>query len=172
MGPQGSGKSTQGKIISKRYGLCYISSGDLARKIASQDTTDGKGFKAALDKGDMVDDVILASYLKQKIASSECQNGYVLDGYPRRLSQIEAYEPDVEKVFYIWISDEESLSRLLSRARADDTPALIKERLRLYYERTEPVVKYYEQRGKLVRINGQRNIEEVTRELVSHLERA
>lgn len=170
IGPQGSGKSTQGKIISERYDLCYISSGDLAREIASQDTTDGKRFKASLDKGEMVDDVILARYIKQKIASSECQNGYILDGYPRRLSQIEAYEPDIDKVFYVWISDEESFSRLLSRDREDDTSELIKKRLQVYHLETEPVLGYYQRLGKLIRVNGDGTIKQVTGRIINALQ--
>lgn len=169
MGPQGSGKSVQGRMLAEKYHLCYISSGDLAREIASLNSEIGRKFKSSLDKGEMVDDKVLANFLRTKISSKICQNGYILDGYPRRFSQIEAYEPDVDKVVFIKINDQTAINRLVRRGRLDDTPKLIRKRLKLYHERTQPMIDYYKEQGKLIEVDGSQEINKVTQVIESYL---
>lgn len=171
MGPQGSGKSVQAKILSRKYGLCQISSGDLAREKAQEKSEIGRKFKEALDKGEMVDDAILGSIIREKIASGECQEGFVMDGYPRRMSQIEFFDPKPDFVFYLEVSEAESINRLVTRGRADDTPQLILQRLKLYQQRTKPVIDYYQNMGKLIKIDGEQAIDSVTAEVSKYLKK-
>lgn len=169
IGPQGSGKTTQAKILADKFNLCHISSGDLARQIASQETEIGRQFKQSLDRGEMVDDSVLAHLIKAKIDSRECIHGFVMDGYPRRMSQVQAFDPKPDYVFYIDVSDKTSWHRLKGRGREDDTPELLAIRLKLYHERTKPVIDYYQNFGKLVMVNGENTIDQITTQILSQL---
>ncbi len=160
MGPVGSGKTTQADILSKKLGLPHIQTGEIYRKIATEDSSTGKKIKMILDAGDLIDDEntfeIIDKHLK------EITGGFVIDGFPRTLVQAQREVFYVDKVFYIKISDEEALKRLLLRKREDDTPEIIAERLKVYHEETEPILDYYRNQGKLVEIDGSGTIEEVT----------
>lgn len=169
IGPQGSGKTIQAAVLARKFDICHISSGDLARKKAQEDSEEGRAFKAALDQGEMVDDTVVARLVMEIVEGKACKNGFVLDGYPRRISQIEAYDPKADRVFYLKISDETGWKRMEGRRRSDDTPQLMRKRLELYHQRTKPVIDYYKNLGILVEINGEESITEVTQNIISHL---
>lgn len=153
-GPQGSGKTTQAKILAEKLGVCFISTGDLMRELSAEDTEEGKLVKSSLEKGALVDDQIAADALRREIESDRCRQGFVSDGFPRHLGQLEYFDPQFDKVIYLDVPDEEVIKRLLARGRADDTLPLILERLSIYHGQTEPVLNLYESQGKLVRIDG------------------
>ena len=168
-GPQGSGKTTQAKMLVENLGLCLVKTGDLVREKAKEDSEEGKALAHSLDTGVLSDDRVVAELVKKELKREECKEGFVIDGYPRRMSQLEEYDPEYDKVFYLELSDEVAVKRMLERGRDDDTPELIKERLQIFREETEKVVKYYEEKGILIRIDGEKGVDEVHQEIMKHL---
>jgi adenylate kinase len=159
MGPVGSGKTTQAEILSKKLGLPHIQTGEIYRKIATENSDIGKKIKTILDAGDLIDDETTFEVIDKHL--KEIPGGFVIDGFPRTLIQAKKEIFGVDKVFYIKISDEEALKRLLLRKRDDDTPEVIVERLKVYHQETEPILDYFRNQGKLVEIDGNGTVEEV-----------
>lgn len=151
-GPQGSGKTTQAKFLAQKYGLTFISAGKLLRELARSGSEEGERIRQQMEEGGFVDDKVAARLVSEGI-DKDSKNGFILDGFPRRFSQLEYFNPDFDKVIYLEVPDKEVSGRMLQRGRADDTPEAIEERLRLYHEETEPVLNYYEKQGKLIRVN-------------------
>lgn len=173
MGPQGSGKTTQAKILAASLGVVEISAGEVSRQIASEDTVEGKRVKEEMNKGNLVPDNILANRLKQILKSEEISKGFVLDGWPRNKEQLDFLESflssvnkKIDKVFFIKLPDEIGIERIIGRIktehRTDDTSEAIKKRLLIYHQQTEPILKFYRRQGKLVEIDGSGTIEEVS----------
>ncbi len=180
IGPQGSGKSTQGKLLERKFQIPYISTGDIFRTIALQDTDEGKRIKQILDAGELVDDKTTVGLIRQRIGVSDSQNGFILrsktvperregfilDGYPRNLEQAkEVADLNFDKAFYLKIPREIVLERLLKRGRKDDTEDLIKKRLDLYYLQTQPLLDYYKNQGILVEVDGTGDIQTIQDEI-------
>ena len=151
-GPQGSGKTTQAKFIAQKYGLHFISAGKLLRELAQSGSEEGERIRQQMEEGEFADDKVAARLVKEEI-EKDSQNGFVLDGFPRRFSQLEYFNPDFDQVIYLDVPDGEVVDRMLGRGRADDTPEAIGERLRLYHSNTEPVLDYYDRQGKLIKVN-------------------
>lgn len=174
LGPQGSGKGTQAKMICEKYNLLHIDLGSELRKVEKEDSDMGRRVKALIDAGDMVPDEIsfhIFERLVDKAKESESLNGFVADGFPRTEPQLkEAYQvTSFEAAILIEVTEEESVNRLLKRAeiehRPDDTEDAIRHRLKLYHEDTEPLITDYSEKGILLRINGEQSIEEVFAEI-------
>lgn len=153
IGPQGSGKSTQGKLLAQFLGLQYISTGDIFREMTGE-------IKQILDQGKLVDDQTTSKIVEERL-KEENINGFVLDGYPRTLDQIKLFDPAFDKVIYLDLSDGEATKRLLIRKRNDDTEELIAERLRNYHLQTDPILDYFRQKGILLEIEGLGSIDEI-----------
>jgi len=162
IGPQGSGKSTQGKLLATYLQIPYISTGDIFRQIAQDD----KRIRQILEAGELVDDATTIELVKKRLAESDCRKGFILDGYPRNLEQAKKI-PDLnfDKVIYINIPDEVVLERLLKRGRADDTEQSIKTRLNLYREKTAALLDYYQNQGLLMESDGRGNIQTIQDEI-------
>ncbi len=166
IGPQGSGKSTQGKLLEEKLQIPYISTGDIFRSIATQDTDEGRRIKQILSSGELVDDKTTVDLIKKRIQSEDSQNGFILDGYPRTLEQAnQAVDLNFDKAFYLKIPKSVVLNRLLKRGRVDDTEELINKRLDLYYQETQPLLDYYRNQGILVEINGEGDIQTIQDEI-------
>jgi len=161
MGPQGSGKSTQAKLLAEKLALPHLQTGDLFRKIAVGEDALAKRIKQTLDEGKLVPDKEYNQILGNEIVKPEYRNGFVIDGSPRTLAQASSLPFEPDKVFYLNVSDEENINRLSKRGRADDTPELINKRLGLYHEQTEPVLEYYRQKNILQEVDGERSIEAI-----------
>ncbi len=114
VGPQGSGKGTQAKRIAKRFGFCHISSGDLLREVTGDLKLEVDKF---MNKGDLVPDELIVRILKERLKKVDCKKGFILDGFPRNVSQVKelAKITDIDKVVEISISDEESIKRISGR---------------------------------------------------------
>lgn len=151
-GPQGSGKTTQAKFLAQKYGLTFISAGKLLRELARSGSEEGARISQQMEEGEFVDDKVAARLVKDEI-DKDSKNGFILDGFPRRFSQLEYFNPGFDQVIYLDVPDREVVDRMLARGRADDTPEAIGERLRLYHSATEPVLDYYARQGKLLRVN-------------------
>ncbi len=207
IGPQGSGKGTQAKLLVKKFKLAHIEVGRILRDIAKTKTPLGRQVAGIINKGRMVPCRLIGKVVKEKIKSLPSGKGIVFDGTPRRLAEIKPLEKalaqsgrELTSVFYIPISEEETVRRLSKRRacrkcgksfilgrdifartkkcpvcggeifqRKDDKPTAIKQRLKLYHRKTEPVVKYYRPKGKLITVNGGQSIEKVFKEIVSCL---
>lgn len=170
IGPQGSGKSTQGKILAENLGVPYVSTGDIFRQIASQDSEEGKNIKQIIESGNLVDDKTTAELVKNRIEQEDCSKGFILDGYPRNLEQVSLVPAlNFDKVLYINVLEQEVVERLLKRGRIDDTEEGVKRRLNLYREQTQPLLDFYKSKDILVEVNGKGDIQTVQDEIKKSL---
>lgn len=165
IGPQGVGKSTQGKLLQEFLQVPYISSGDVMRQKATEETLTGHQIKNLLESGQLVNDELTADFIKTRVDQPDCQNGFVMDGYPRTINQINLFDPDFTEVIYLTASDEIVRQRLLSRNRVDDTPESITQRLEIYHQLTEPIVDYYKGKQILHLVDGTGTIEEIQKQI-------
>ena len=182
LGPQGSGKGTQGKKISQTYGLPHIATGDELRKMKELLTPTGRMIKEVMDSGALVEDDLLIRMIRDRLDRGDTLPGFVLDGFPRTLVQAEALDElltelgrSIDIVFEFQVPDRQQLiDRLTKRAaaenRADDTPEAIQMRLETYDRETAPLVEYYRTtRGNVVGIHAERSIDEVFHEIEQSL---
>jgi len=169
IGAPGAGKGTQATLISERFGIAHISSGDLLRMHVQENTTIGRAAKEYLARGDLVPDSIVMDMLRKPVVAASRAGGYVLDGFPRTVEQAKAaYETAselgvaVEVAIFLDVPTEELTRRLLARGRGkDDTPEVIEHRLRVFEAMTRPMLDYYAQREELITVNGARPAPEV-----------
>jgi adenylate kinase len=181
LGPQGSGKGTQGRLISAEYGVPHIATGDMLRAAVAEGSELGRQAEPLLIAGQLVPDEIMIGIIRERLAQEDARLGFVLDGIPRTARQAEELDAMLDEigrplriVFELQLSEGVSLERLRLRAeqegRTDDTPEAIRTRLRLYREQTEPLVEYYRARGILVGIDAGRSVEEIFAEIQKALE--
>lgn len=165
IGPQGSGKSTQGKLLSEFLKIPVISTGDIFRELAPVNEM----IRGILEKGQLIDNWTTSQVVRERVKKSDCNNGFILDGYPRNLDQARLFDPGFDKVIYLKLSDQQAIKRLLGRGREDDTKELIAERLRIYHEQTDPLSDYYKDKRLLREIDGVGTIEEVQQRIRNRL---
>lgn len=168
LGPQGSGKGTQANRLAEKLGIPALSMGQLLRDETATGSELGKEIeKICLGDRPLVPDYMALDVLKKRLVQDDCQNGYIIDGYPRTIEQKKLFDEydQPTALLVIDVPREVSLERLSKRAelegRKDDTPELIERRLALYHEETEPVIAEYRALGLLHEINGDGTIEEV-----------
>lgn len=165
IGPQGSGKSTQGKLLAEFLSLSYLSTGDIFRSKSGEDSEEGKKIKEILESGKLVDNKTTSEIVKEKLSDKLFGSGFVMDGYPRNFEQMTTFDPDFDIVFYLKVPEEILLERLTSRGRVDDTPESIKVRLDNYFQQTEPLISCFKQKGILKEIDGMGSVDEIHRNL-------
>lgn len=166
LGCQGSGKSTQAKMLADHLGLSYIDMGQTFRDKAAEGSDIGRKVKASLEAGILVEDNIAIKTLKDELSKEKYAKGYVLDGYPRNDSQLNGLESNIDIVFYIKVADKVAINRLMLRKREDDTEQLLTKRLNIYHEKTEPLLESFRQNGILTEINGEQPIEDVNTDVL------
>jgi adenylate kinase len=173
MGPPGAGKGTQAKVIAERLSVPAISTGDIFRTNVSQQTELGVEAKRYMDAGDYVPDEITNAMVRDRIAEPDAVEGFLLDGYPRTVSQVEELDAmlaengkQLDAVVVLTVDKDEVVGRLLRRAghegRADDTEEVMRHRQEVYEQQTSPLLKVYDERGLLIQIDGMGPVEEVT----------
>lgn len=183
IGPPGSGKGTQAHRISKRLGIVEISTGDMFRTHLADRTSLGAEAQKYLDAGDLVPDHLTTAMVRERLQQPDTKDGFLLDGYPRTLSQLEDLDGVLEEsgstldaVLEITADDDEIVRRLLLRAqaegRSDDTEVVIRHRLQLYRKETEPVISRCAERGLLVRVDGTADVDHVTADALKGIETA
>lgn len=183
LGPPGAGKGTQAARISQRLGIPAISTGDIFRANVAGATPLGVQAKAYMDKGEYVPDSVTNAMVKDRISQEDAAQGFLLDGYPRTEAQVHELDKmlaaaglKLDVVLEITADAEVVVQRLLKRAteqnRADDTEPVIRRRLEVYAEQTEPLAALYQNKGLLVRVDGIGEIDEVTERIMAALAQA
>jgi len=168
-GAPGSGKSTQAQKLAEKLNLPHLATGDLFRNLEDDNSELGQRIGNVFRKGLLVADDDVVAVVGRKIVDSKYSRGVVLDGFQRTLPQVENSPIKFDKAIYLNISDETAVKRLASRGRVDETPEVIRERLKVYHLQTEPVLNYYRQRGNLVEINGEPTEPEIFNEIIQKL---
>ena len=200
LGAPGSGKGTQASYIAKKYNLAHISTGDIFRQNMADQTPLGIKVKEVMEGGNLCPDDLTIEIVMDRLSKPDCQNGYLLDGFPRNLVQAKALNEFMapDKVIDIEVDLKQIEHRLVGRrtcsqckgsfhldfigntdtcpdcggklvTRKDDNPETIHERLSVYASQTKPLESYYEDQGKLLRIDGSKTVEQVFEQIVKVL---
>ena len=175
VGIQGSGKSTQGNLLSEKLGVPYLSTGHIFRELAKEHTPLGRYIKETMTSGYLIPDKKTNEIVSEYLGRPEYEKGYIMDGYPRTLAQAKAFKNGIDKVVYLEVSDKEALWRLSYRngengeKREDDTLSAIRKRIELFHKFTEPVLDHYRKSRKLVTINGEDPIEKIHKEIMKQI---
>ncbi|WP_433757268.1 adenylate kinase [Nocardia sp. CA-135398] len=166
LGPPGAGKGTQADLLSDKLGVPHISTGDLFRTNISAQTPLGREAQKYIDAGDLVPSDVTNRMVEARVAEPDAANGFVLDGYPRTVDQADALEKilaDMDKkldaVLCFVVPEETVVARMMARGRNDDNEDVIRNRLRVYREETEPLLEHYD--GLVVSVDGVGEIDEV-----------
>jgi adenylate kinase len=198
LGSPGSGKGTQAQFITEKYGIPQISTGDMLRAAVREGTSLGIEAKKVMEAGALVSDSIILGLIKERIAQSDCANGFLLDGFPRTIAQAEGLDAmgvAIDTVIEIVVPDEEIVKRIAGRRvhvpsgrtyhvefnppkadclddvtgealiqRNDDKEEIVRKRLSVYHEQTQPLVGYYsaKERVKFQSIEGMGTVDEIT----------
>ena len=168
IGIQGSGKSTQGNLLSEKLGVPYLSTGHIFRELAKEHTTLGRYIKETMNAGYLIPDEKTLEIVNEYLSRPEYEKGYILDGFPRTTIQAENFKNGLDRVIYIKVSDQEALHRLSFRndaSREDETEQALKKRIELFHKFTEPVISYYKEHGLLLEVDGEREIDTIHQEI-------
>src|SRR2546425_606120 len=162
LGHPGVGKGTQARAIVNHIGIPQISTGDMLREAIANKTTYGCEAKEKMDAGELVSDAIVNGIVAERIKRDDCKKGFILDGYPRNVSQAETFREQVKNGDHLC-----DLCGTKLIHRSDDREDLIRERFRTYREETYPLVEFYQKLGAYHQVDGMRPIEDVTEEILS-----
>ena len=206
LGMPGAGKGTQAEIIHREQGIANLSTGAMMRELSRAETDLGKKVQEYLSTGKLVPDDIIIQMLVERISQSDCENGFLLDGFPRNLDQAKALDEakvEINLILFLKVSEKEIIERMSGRRvhlpsgrsyhiahnppkvegkddltgetliqREDDHPDVIKKRLEVYYDETEPLLSFYRQKDiSFYEIDASKTLEEVTediRKVISH----
>lgn len=180
VGPPGAGKGTQAERIVEKLGVPAISTGDIFRANVSNETELGVLAKSYMDKGEYVPDSVTNEMVESRLAEDDAANGFLLDGYPRTVAQVEALDGILEKlgvaldaVILLDVESEAIVQRLLQRGkeqgRSDDNEETIRRRIDVYGEQTTPLIDIYDKRGLVKRVDGMKDIDAVTADILAVL---
>ncbi len=197
LGPQGSGKGTQAELLARRHHVPHVSTGDIFRAHLKRQTKLGKKIARLLATGTLVPDAVVMAVVRDRLNRTDCKDGFVLDGFPRTIQQarfLSTLYDDAYLVVALELSDREAVIRLSGRrmapdgtiyhvkykpapkalrarliVREDDRPVVVKKRLRQYRTLTAPLIRWYEKRGMLVRIDGALSIPVVAKNVARQL---
>jgi len=172
LGPPGSGKGTQAKLLSERLRVPAISTGDILRAAVRDRTPLGLQAHGVMEKGELVSDALIVALIRDRIAQKDARGGFILDGFPRTLEQGRALEAllaesgeSLTAAVNFTVPEAALVERMAGRAkaesRADDRPETVRERLRVYREKTEPLIGFYADRGLLAEVDGVGSVDEV-----------
>jgi adenylate kinase len=183
LGPPGAGKGTQAKRVAAERDLAHVATGDMLRAAIAEASELGRRVQEVVDRGDLVSDELMVELIRDRLLRPDTDRGFVLDGFPRTLAQAEALDALLREigrglsiVLELQLPEDVAVERLLGRARAegrsDDTPDVIRNRLRVYREQSLPVSEYYRTRGILVGVPAERSIDAVYADVERALDQA
>ncbi|MEV6273948.1 adenylate kinase [Nocardia sp. NPDC051832] len=166
LGPPGAGKGTQADLLSDKLGVPHISTGDLFRANISQQTALGREAQKYMDAGDLVPSDVTNRMVEARVNEPDAANGFILDGYPRTVDQADALEKilgdmnsKLDAVLCFVVAEDTVVERMLARGRGDDNEGVIRNRLRVYREETEPLLTHYD--GLVVSVDGVGEVDDV-----------
>jgi adenylate kinase len=173
IGPPGAGKGTQAALLAKRFGIPAISTGDIFRENVAGKTELGVEAKGYMDRGEYVPDDLTNALVRDRLSKPDCQDGFLLDGYPRTIDQVHELDDILREngtkldiVLQLTADTEEIVSRLANRAleqgRTDDTPEVIRTRQAVYEEQTAPLIDVYASRSLVAKVDGLGEVKTVT----------
>ena len=176
-GRQGAGKGTQCVRLAAHYGIPHISTGDMLREAVAEGTELGLKAKALMDAGDLVPDDVMEGIVVERLAKPDAATGWLLDGYPRTLGQVEAMQRNLGDEFVdlavnLDVPVDVVTERMVARGRADDTEEGIRRRLELYEQQTAPVLAWFDTRDRLVEVDGVGTEDDVFERLVKVIDSA
>ena len=181
MGPPGAGKGTQAQRVAEHYEIPAISTGDIFRAMKTSDTPLARQLRAIMDSGGLISDEITNAIVAERLTESDCAAGFLLDGYPRTLQQVDSLDDflassgqSLDAVISLLADVDEVVDRLLKRAeiegRSDDTADTIRRRQAIFAQETEPLLGVYRDRGLLLEVDGLGAIEDVSARLFAALD--
>jgi adenylate kinase len=181
LGPPGAGKGTQAVKLAEHFACADVATGDIFRANVAEGTGLGRAAQEYMDRGDLVPDELVIAMVMDRLAESDCDGGFVLDGFPRTVNQAEALDrrlgelaQPLEAALSFDVNEEELLRRLAGRAaaqhRADDVEQTIRYRLEVFAIKTRPLIDYYAHRGLLINLDAIGPIEVVTKRILAALE--
>lgn len=178
LGPPGAGKGTQAARIAEHLDIPAISTGDIFRANIRDETALGLQVKEILASGGYVSDEVTNAIVADRLAQDDCADGFLLDGYPRTLAQVEALDGMLEgrsldRVLELTVDEDAVVGRLIKRAetegRSDDSEEVIRERMAIYHRETKPLSDTYRDRGLLVAVDGLGEVDAVTQRILAAL---
>ncbi|CRH62041.1 adenylate kinase [Chlamydia trachomatis] len=181
LGPPGAGKGTQATRIAEKLSIPAISTGEIFRTNMSEGTEIGLQAKAFIDRGEFVPDSVTNAMVKARLSAPDTANGFLLDGYPRNVEQAHVLADmcaeigfKLDLVLEIQVDEDEVVTRMMKRAqeqhRTDDTEPVMRHRLEVYHQQTEPVAAYYADHDLLQVVDGSGSIDEVTERIFAVLD--
>ncbi|MEN9862120.1 MAG: hypothetical protein RLZZ515_2602 [Cyanobacteriota bacterium] len=166
LGPPGAGKGTQAQRLAEQQGLLHLSTGDLLRAEVAAGTALGQEAEAVMARGELVSDALVLAIVRSRLEAHT--GGWLLDGFPRNVAQADALaallaelDQQIELVVLMELDDAVLVQRLLSRGRADDNEQVIRHRLEVYRQQTEPLIAYYRERQLLAPVEAAGTVEEI-----------
>ncbi len=185
LGGSGSGKSTQAEMLCKHFNVPLISTGEILRSAVSGEKS-GNGYTTLnqlgsltqpyVEKGELVPDEIMIEFIKIRLNQDDVNSGWILEGYPRTAFQAEeldflldSLEQKLNWAIYLQVAEAVMVSRSLGRSLPDDQPEIVQRRVELFYDRTVPILEYYDRRRRLLTINGDYSPEQVQHNILTLL---
>jgi adenylate kinase len=183
LGPPGAGKGTQAAFIKEYFNVAHISTGDMLREAVKNETTLGLSAKEIMARGDYVPDDLLLEIINERVSEDDCKNGVILDGYPRNETQAKSLDGilsqsnnSIDGIIQIDVDFSVLENRIEGRAkdnnseiREDDNLQVMKKRLQVYVDQTEPLISYYSNHKNFIVINGMNDISKVSEDIKINL---
>ena len=178
IGPPGSGKGTQAKLLSQRQGLTHIATGDILREAKQKGTPEGRRAAPYLDTGKLVPDALVNDVVNARFRGPEGPTGFIMDGYPRNVSQAKAFDRvlrerglDLDAVIFLVVDDADIIRRVSARQREDDKPETVRRRLDVYHASADQLLEHYRRQGLVIDVPGEGEIEAIHQKIVEALKK-
>ena len=176
LGGSGAGKTTQAQRLCKYFEIPLISTGEILREAIAQTSDLGRKAQPYMAKGELVPDEMMIEFIRQRLSKSDVNNGWLLEGYPRTAFQAEELDfllddlaQKLDWAIYLQVPEAVMVSRSLGRSLPDDQPEIVQRRVELFYDRTVPILEYYDRRRRLLTINGDQRPEMVQQSILTLL---